>query len=456
MKSCVDLIAKVEENVIRHKLLPAASRLIVAVSGGIDSMVLLHVLYQLRNPHRWELEIGHFNHQLRGETSDGDERFVRKRAEKLSLPIHVDKGDVAGLARRKGISIEMAGRALRHLFLARIAVRQKSFQVALAHHADDQVETFWLRMLRGDVGAGLAGMRWKRQAADDPRVTLVRPLLNISKKEIAKYARERGVDFREDSSNADLNYQRNRIRHQILPELEQYQTKLRAITLRAVEVLGSDKNFLVEAALAWRRTGKPGFGTLHLALQREVIRLQLLEISVGPTFELIENLRRCEDKVFTVSEGRGIYRNSGGMICEKRRSAIRFDKSEASFSLLCSGAAQVADKIVLWQFVKARGEREDFVEYFDRDALGEEIVIRRWRSGDRFQPIGADRSRKLQDLFTNLKVPATERRERLIGVAENGEIFWVEGLRIGEKFKVTPKTKKILRWSWRQAPTEST
>jgi tRNA(Ile)-lysidine synthase len=419
-------------------------------------MVLLHVLCQLRRAHGWKLEIAHFNHQLRGEASESDERFVRATAEKLSLPFHADKGDVAGLARSKGISIEMAGRELRQVFFARVAVGQKLFHVALAHHADDQVETFWLRLLRGEVGSGLTGMRWKRQAADDPQVTLVRPLLNIFKKELAEYAREQGIEFREDRSNTDLHYQRNRIRHEILPGLEKYQTQLRAITLRTVEVLASDKDFLGQAALDWRRTGKPGFEALHTALQREVIRLQLVEMSVAPTFELIEDLRSCEEKFFTVSEGREIFRTSGGLIREKKGSSVRFDKAEASLALICPGAAQFGDKVVRWQSVKSRGEREDSVEYFDRDALGEGIVIRHWRPGDRFQPIGAEHSSKLQDLFTNLKVPVAGRHERLVGVAQNSEIFWVEGMRIGEKFKVTPKTKEILRWSWQHSPAKST
>lgn len=419
-------------------------------------MVLLDLFYRLRDAHHWKLEIAHFNHQLRGAASQSDEQFVRSAAEKLSLPFHVEKGDVAGLARSGGISIEMAGRTLRHLFLARLAVQQKLFQVVLAHHADDQVETFWLRLLRGDVGAGLAGMHWKRPAADEPEVTLVRPLLNISKKEIAKYATDHRIDFREDRSNTDLHYQRNRIRHEVLPELEKYQAQLRALTLRAIDVIAGDKDFLGQAALDWRRTGKPGFETLHTALQREVIRLQLLEMSVAPTFDLIEDLRSCEGKVCTVSQGREIYRNSGGLIGERRRSSASFDNSEASFSLIFSEAAQFGDKVVLWQYVKSRGKRKKCVEYFDGDTLGEKIVIRRWRPGDRFQPIGAEQSSKLQDLFTNLKVPAARRRESLVGVAQNGEIFWVEGIRIGEKFKVTPQTRKILQWTWRHAPSTST
>jgi tRNA(Ile)-lysidine synthase len=455
VNSCVDLIAKLEENIARHKLLASGARVIVAVSGGVDSMVLLDVLYRLRKARKWRLELAHFNHQLRGDASDADEQFVRGTAGKLGLAFHVDRGDVAGLASSKGISIEMAGRELRHLFLARIAVPRKSFQVALAHHADDQVETFLLRLLRGDVGAGLAGMRWCRRASADSRVKLVRPLLNISKQEITEYARAAGLAFRQDLTNVDLHYQRNRIRHEILSSVEKYQPQVRSIILRTVEVLADEKDFLGQTARDWLRRRRPAFEMLHTALQREVIRQQLLETAVTPTFELIDALRTVQDKIFTVSGGRQISRNSTGLVGEKNRRSSRFDTSEEMLSLVVQGELWTGKKTVAWEFVERRGKSEEGVEYFDRDAVGEDIVIRRWRAGDRFRPIGATHAIKLQDLFTNLKVSSAERRERLVGAAQNGEIFWVEGIRIGENFKVHPETRKILKWTCRPSPATS-
>src|SRR4029079_675843 len=137
------------------------------------------------------------------------------------------------------------------------------------------------------------------------------------------------------------------------------------------------------------RSGRGEFEKLETALQREVIRLQLLERAVTPTFELIESLRTEQDKIFTVSPGREIARNSRGLIDEQKRSATRFDRTERALSLIGPGEWRAGKRIVAWEFVEKRGEKEEGVEYFDRDAVGEEVVIRRWRAGDRFQPIGA-------------------------------------------------------------------
>ncbi len=456
MKRVVNLVKQVEENIARQKLFTFGARIIVAVSGGMDSMVLLHVLCELRGPHGWELEVAHFNHQLRGEASEADEQFVRETAQKLGLPFLVERGDVVELAKRERMSTEMAGRALRHRFLAQMAVGKNSFVVGLAHHADDQVETFWLRALRGDLGAGLGGMRWKRQSADDARVALVRPLLNVAKDEIADYAKSSGIAFREDLSNVDVNYQRNRVRHEILPVLEQYQPQLRSITIRVAEVLAAEKDLLAQAGRDWLESGGPDFQTVHPALQREIVRLQLLKMKVKPNFELIEDLRTSAGEAFTVSPRRAILRDALGMLCEKQEQSRGFDEWESPVSLASPGETKIDTHMISWAFVERRGGKEESVEYFDADAVGEEIVLRRWQPGDRFQPIGSGETIKLQDIFTNLKIPPGERRERLVGVARNGEIFWVEGVRIGEKFKVTVATKKILRWSWRHSSPTTT
>ena len=185
----------------------------------------------------------------------------------------------------------MAARKLRHDFLVETAARCKSDAIAFGHHADDQVEPFWLRLLRGDSGIGLAGMRWKRPAKEGSAIEVIRPMLDVSRDEIEAFARAENIPFREDSSNSQLAYQRNRLRHEVLPALEKFQSELRSISLRTAELLGAEKEFVSEIAAEWLREQKSSFHDLDPALQREIVRLQLLTLAVRPSPELIERLR---------------------------------------------------------------------------------------------------------------------------------------------------------------------
>ncbi len=187
-------------------------------------MVLLEVLRRLAHANRWKLTVAHFNHQLRGRASEADEKFMARITEEWDLPMVVGRAPVRTFAARHGLSLEMAARGLRHEFLARSACNRGVETIALAHHADDQVELFFLRLLRGAGGEGLAGMKWSSPSPSDPAITLIRPLLGCAKAELRLFAEQQSLTFREDASNASLDFLRNRIRHELLPLLvKQYQ-----------------------------------------------------------------------------------------------------------------------------------------------------------------------------------------------------------------------------------------
>src|SRR5258706_520992 len=162
--------------------------MLVAVSGGLDSVVLLHLLHTLAAKHEWKLTVAHFNHQLRGRDSNADERFASATAARLKLPCVAGRADVRAHAKERGLSIEMAARELRHDFLARTAKQLRLSTIALAHHADDQVELFFLRLLRGTGNEGLAGMKWRAPSPADSTLELIRPLLDVSHAELEQYA----------------------------------------------------------------------------------------------------------------------------------------------------------------------------------------------------------------------------------------------------------------------------
>lgn len=445
----MDLVDRVQKAIFQQDLLKPGEGVLVGVSGGVDSMVLLDLLRRIG---AWKLHIAHFNHLLRGSESDADESFVQATAEKLHLPFVAGRGDVKVFADQNGLSIEMAARDLRHQFLVESANGMNLERIALAHHADDQIETFWLRLLRGDVGPGLAGIRASRPVSARSRVRFIRPLLEIPKSDLVAFARENEIGYRDDSSNSSPEYLRNRLRLDLVARLKTYQPALRDVTLRTAAVLAAEKDFLEKSARDWLTRRRPTFSNLHPALQREVIRVQIVAAGLKPKYELIEALRVTDTVPVSVSPEFAAARSSAGDVTVTPRSNPDFQEGSATIDLQEKGSASLEDLEVKWKMLPERGPAGANVEYFDANQVGPNVILRHWRRGDRIQPIGRNSPVKLQDLFTNLKIPALEKRRRFVAVDSTGKIFWVEGLRISELHKVSEQTTRVLKWSWRRRP----
>ncbi|HEX4120851.1 MAG TPA: tRNA lysidine(34) synthetase TilS, partial [Verrucomicrobiae bacterium] len=236
----VSWLQDVEHNIVGRKLLRDGQKILAAVSGGMDSMALLHALHALAEDHQWELTIAHFNHQLRGRAATRDERLVRETARTLNLRFVAGRANVRSEAARAKVSLEMAGRALRHAFLAKAARARGIPVVALAHHADDQVELFFLRLLRGAGGQGLGGMKWINRSPADASILLVRPLLDQTKSALREVVRAFGIQFSEDTTNAQTEMERNRIRHVLIPMLQKYCPALTETVPRLMDLAGAD------------------------------------------------------------------------------------------------------------------------------------------------------------------------------------------------------------------------
>lgn len=450
------LVAQVTAAVRQRGLLAEGAGVLVAVSGGVDSMVLLRVLHALAAGLSVRLVVGHFNHKLRGTYSEGDARFVERTARQLGLKCVVESGDVRGLAHKRGCSVEMAARELRHEFLARTARRLGLGAVALAHHADDQVELFFLRLLRG-AGGGLAGMKWRNPSPADKTVLLVRPLLDQPKAGLLAFARSEKIRFREDASNNSVDILRNRVRHELLPLLRRhYAPAVGRTVLRAMETIGDEAAFVQAAARGWlrQRQCKP-FAKLPVAVQRQCVCVELARLGLAAEFELVERLR-LRPGVRHSWQDAWLVRNAATARVTWLRAEAVVDSGEQQIKLRAtSGTAGLASVEVKWRLLPHVAKRpinqSRNCERFDADAVGPCILLRHWQPGDRFQPSGMARPVKLQDLFTNAKVPAGERRRRLVAVAVDGQIFWVEGLRISEPFKLGTATRRELVWRWRRA-----
>ena len=507
-----ELLDHVDRSIQTRRLFRPGQRILVAVSGGVDSMVLLHLLRELAPRHGWQLTAAHLNHQLRGRSSDADERLVRRTAQKLMVPLVAERAAVMELARSRGLSVEMAARELRHDFLARTARRRHTPTVALAHHADDQLELFFLRLLRGSGGVGLAGMKWRTQSASEAGIQLVRPLLDQPKAVLVAYAAEHGICYREDASNAVLDFQRNRIRHELLPLLRRkYQPALDKTISRVMDIVGAEAEFVVGAAEEWlaavgrpkaegrrpkevRRPKAEGVGAalsgwlpfdeLPVAVQRRCVQVQLVGLGIVPDYDLVEQLRIKVDRPVGIrrvqvpgggGEGeagqepqvdaalrkgktpvlRYAVRDVSGRVHLQVIEPEEFSHGSAEIGLVDrAGEVKFDGARIRWRINTKRaagrprgGLRQ---ESFDADKVGSPVRLRHWQPGDRFQPIGMACPVKLQDLFTNQKVPRDRRRRLIVASTAAGVVFWVEGLRISERFKLTRHTIRRLQWRWKR------
>lgn len=456
-----------EKQVESHLLTPEiglqkGDALLLGVSGGIDSMVLLKVFSSLSKRWKWRLIVAHLNHGLRGKESDSDEEWVREIAEQSGCEIAVKRQEISAMAKAKKISIEMAARRVRHQFFVETARKKDVSSILLGHHADDQMELFFLRLFRGSGSEGLGGMRLVSPSPIDSSIRLIRPFLFVSKMDLVAFAKEASILYREDSSNHTNDVFRNRIRNNLIPTLlRDYSTSFREILIRSMKIFSEEHRFIEMAAEDWLQSSPPSppFQALSVALQREVIRLGLLRVGVVPKFDWVEQLRIHRAGKAIVTKGNvQCIRNESGQIqkTKMQQNAFRYEKLQVQYEkqrrvqfgdLNFTMILEDIESIPI--FLKWKSLPKG-VEWFDADAIGTSIVFRFWQPGDRFCPIGLGHSVKLQDYFTNQKVPINERRRRVLLATMAGELFWIEGLRIAEAFRVRRETKKILKLQWRR------
>ena len=431
--------------------IPPGSRLLVAVSGGADSVALLHLLHGLADELELSLEVAHLDHALRQESA-GDARFVELLCHTLDVPFTLARRDVQAIARQRKGGLEEVAREVRRDFLAATAQERNCELIALGHHADDQAETFLMRLLRGAGTAGPAGMRQR-----DGRV--VRPLLSFRHQELVAYLEAAGLAWREDESNRDPAFTRNRIRHQLLPLLESFNPSIAGQLAGLCEQLRQDEEFWseqvsralaelgtrVEDGYALRRRALTG---LAPALAGRVVRAVLHEVRGdlrGLTATHIGDVLRLVDKGPSQGE---LHLPGAWVACRYDELMIlaKMPETPESFVMtICEeGRYQLPDgRSLLLSLENSPGnEHVDAVE-FDADQVTFPLTLRYRRAGDRFRPSGMTGSKKLQDLFVDEKVTREERQNTVL-LLKGSEVLWVVGLRRCEGFRPVPG-KAVLR-----------
>jgi len=449
---------------------------VVGVSGGPDSLCLMEAMRKAGYP----LLIGYFDHKLRPE-SVSDARKVEKTAGRLMLPCVIDGADVRTYADEKKMSIEEAARTLRYRFLFDLARRQKAQAVAVGHTADDQVETVLMHFLRGSGISGLKGMSHRSVIKSfDPDIPVVRPLLDTWREETVLFCAVNGIRPVHDMTNDSINFQRNRIRHLLIPELETYNPRFRETILRMSYSLKGDFAFVMESLeQAWGEVVVSAneeivtfdlhrLTSLPLGLQRNLIRHAMHTLHAGVDIGY-RTLRRAVEFIHApvpgprldLKAGMRLYREVELLHVCAPHAELPFDRwpqlpGDAPISIgigeqtALAGGWRVISEI--WRLpalaMEQSGENEDPLQvWLDAEELPERFDLRVRRQGDQFSPLGMDgHSQKLSDFFVNEKLPQRA-RDRWPLLCVGDEIIWVPGFRPAHRHRLKESTKRVVYFS---------
>ena len=425
----------------QERLFSSGSRVLLAVSGGIDSMVMAWLFSNAGQEHA----IAHCNFSLRGEESDGDEEFVAAYAGEHNIPFFTKRFDTLAHAARKKISVQMAARELRYTWFSSLASREGFDTVAVAHNLNDNVETFLINLLRGTGLTGLTGMNQHRNG-------IIRPLLFATRDEITAFASEKKIIFREDSSNAQIKYTRNRIRHMILPEMEKVNPGvLNAITDTMSHLASSSAIVEIYTAHLRETLFRSHSGNTSEA---DIAGLMSLK-PLGPhIYELFRDFgispRQTEEVISLLGSqtGKSLYTSTHRLLCDRGR--IIITRRDAGEPVDCSFSSidemRMSGLFAELHIKDPSGDPlpvSPLTACLDLDRVSFPVRVRHWEPGDRFIPLGMKQKKKISDFLTDMKIPVTE-KERVLLLLSDDEVMWVMGYRIDDRFRVTDHSGKIL------------
>jgi tRNA(Ile)-lysidine synthase len=503
----IKIESKVIDFIQQYGLVSPEEIVVVGVSGGADSVCLLHVLAKWRKELGINLHIAHLNHQLRGVESEADAKYVSDLAGSLGIPVTIDRQDVAAYRAGRNFSVEEAARELRYAFFARVAGQVGANRIAIGHTRDDQVETILMHILRGTGITGLCGlapcspMAYDSQGislrAEDLSVAtgqrsnllVIRPLLDITREETTSYCQEQKLAPRIDSSNVSLSFFRNRLRLQLLPLLRQYNPSVDQALLRLSDIAKEGNAFIEQQAFGlWDEVARQEnnaiylnrkqIASLPLALQRQLLRTTVTRLA-GDTRDIeashIEAARSLLNKPVgkRTSLPHGIICQGGydeiviasppsvisSEAWQSQLPSCPFPPLSGKFPLKVPGKTVFPGWKVMASIVRERMAslslpntlstsegtyRSNLVADFDLHKTGTELFVRQRRSGDRFQPLGMDMPKKLQEFMGDAKIPRSWRGHIPI-VCSHQQIIWVAGWRIDDRVKVNEASKEILR-----------
>ncbi len=435
------MIDKFLENISAKQLFEPHQKVLLAVSGGIDSMVMLYLFEKSG----FDYGIVHCNFQLRGDESDGDEEFVKRQVSIHGVPSHFKRFDTDEYAQLNGISIEMAARELRYEYFEKIRTEYQYDFIATAHHLDDLIETFFLNLTRKTGIKGLTGIK-------DKTGRIIRPVLFASREEIQNYAAKNYIEFREDSTNSEVVYQRNFLRHRILPLFTELNPSFKKNILASIENLKDAENvysgyFETEKKLV-----------TEIATDSLIIDIEKLIKSAHPKLLLLEILTEYNFNSSVVDEvfqslhgepGKQFYSKTHRLVKDREKFFIMpvEEKQNKIYYIEADDIELFAPFYISVEKLPAKDfkiRKEQSIACLDLDKLEFPLLIRKWQEGDYFQPLGMNGFKKLSDFFIDEKVPVHQKQNTWL-LCSGEKIVWVMGMRIDNRYKITFQTKKVIK-----------
>lgn len=470
------ILRTVEHAIGIRRMVQAGDTLLAAVSGGPDSVALVHILLALAPKFSFQVAIAHLNHCLRDDESERDEAFVVSLAEQLELPVHVERQAVRRYQKSRRLSMEEAARQVRYRFYHAIAAKYGYEKIALGHHSDDNAELILMYLLRGSGPLGLSGIAPVR---DDK---IIRPLIDIKRTEIMDYIAVKGLDYVEDSSNTDSQYLRNRIRNRLIPELKaEYNPNLSGSLNRLASIIDAEERWIesliqpiFEKVIAFEEQGRVGFDISALNKQTIAVRRRLIRKAV---LKVKGNLQRMafahveaavklaqegsESGLLDLPDRMRIFRQNDVLIIVREAQNLRHlangpllsSTPDYEYRLAKPGQISIKEAALKICFSEILPEHSSDrppsghgagVAYFDMDKIHFPLVIRNFRPGDRFSPLGVTGRQKLKKFFIDHKVSRTERTKCPILLSRN-KIIWVVGHRLDNAVKIGSQTRSILK-----------
>jgi tRNA(Ile)-lysidine synthase len=475
------MINKVRAIIDKYQMVNPGERIVVAVSGGPDSIALLQILSMLSNEYGIELIAAHINHGLRGVNSDEEERFTGLFSASLGIPFESKSADIKALSRERGNSVEETGREERYKFLTRVAQRYDAQKIAVGHHLHDHVETVLMNVMRG---CGIEGLRGILPVRDG---IIIRPLISSTRDEILSFLDIQGISYRNDGSNFDNVCLRNKIRNRLIPLLKvQYNPNIETSLAHLSEIAGQEDAYLqevVDRALSRIEVddvqGKKitltiaPFLQLHEAIQRRIIKVLLERLAVPGKaigyvhIKSILNLMRHASSGARMSlpGSIAIRREYGELVLVGNRSVdgVKARRSESgglhygetggadfSYEVMIPGRLDIVElgTVITFGFVEKipfrRYSEKPTVIYLDYDKLSLPLCIRNRRPGDRIQPLGMEGSKKIKSYLIDKKMPR-HLRMKIPLLVDRESVLWIVGMAMSERIKITDKTLTVVK-----------
>jgi len=450
------ILDRVKEYILNKNLINENEKILIAFSGGADSLALLLMLHALREELHIELGACHVNHMLRGKDAEEDEIFCSEVARKLSIPFYSMKKDVRGYAKKKGLSVEVAGRELRYAFFKDIMVNHRYEKCATAHHLDDQVETVLLNLMRGSGLNGLTGMSPKREE-------YIKPILFLKKEELLAYLKEQSMEPREDDSNMESIYQRNKVRNKLIPYIrENFNEDFPETIWRMTDLLREDLDFIheqvgkVKSEYVEKRKDnrivirKEAFHQHKAVVSRllfdaiESVKGNFTDIEEVHIRDMIALQKNETGKCIDIKDAVVARNDYGNLIIERKKTDTEREENMLHEELKIPGTYVVDGKTIRFRYV----ERDEIVKdkklrFFNGDVIEETVIVRNRQEGDRMRPFGMKGYRKLKNILIDKKI-SREDRDKLLVFQNRNEIFYIGSMIISDDYKVKDNTVKIL------------